>query len=209
MKWLKSNIVFSVLMAISFMATVPAHAQLSDSLKNELRKVSNTMYSEGNNNFVIVDLIIDRQITPGAHYNFIYKDGVVIINGRKLPKQLNERYADKLKNYVAASNQWSTTGLSWSSHGETLKDIFNAKSNFRKKDSGNRDLIRDPLVQMLADDKLIDTLSSYSIRYNTHGLFINHKLLSKQKAWKYIKFINESGFIPLKKAQLQFDQVVH
>ncbi len=72
-----------------------ANAQISDSLKTQLQRVSSEMCEEGNNNFIVVDAIIDGYISLRAKYSFVYKKDMILINDAPLMPSDYPRYSEK------------------------------------------------------------------------------------------------------------------
>lgn len=181
-----------------------AIGQISDSIKNELQMLSLKLYHEENSVFAILDAVIDNQIMLGAPYVFCYEDSVVTIDGKKLPPELQKTYLAKLRylDYIRSVRTGETNVRSHSFHtfgkGLTLDDIFNENAFIRK--------VRLPLQtespghfrQLLpefVESKLVDTTRPWSIRYNILGLFVNEIRVSDIDAVKYIRLINNEGFL--------------
>jgi hypothetical protein len=179
-----------------------SHGQLSDSLKNELKKVSAELYAQKNNNFMIVDAILDNQIRLGVHYEFRC-DSVVTINNKRLAPVLEKKYLDKLKQNQAPNNK--TTGYKMEGTA-TLKELFDPTSFFRMSIDRTPDfLIQKQLIPLLTEDLLLDTTTSYAVYYDIGGLYINNARLSNETAAKYIQLIHSLGFYARSKGDnLQF-----
>jgi hypothetical protein len=178
------------------MTTMPSYAQLSDSLKNELQKVSLNMYASKDRNFVIVDAIIDGFIQPNTRYNFSFKNGIVKIDNMQLYDVKNMVYANKIQNFFsrqhlgANNNSFSMTN----NVPLTLNDIFNPSSRFRTENKPLNPEIESKyrhIVNIFAADKLIDTSKYYVIKYDSKGLFINGKQIDDLTALKYIGLIHD------------------
>ena len=181
---------------ISLNNIAPVFGQNMDSLKNELQKVSLTMYKNHDRNFIIVDAIIDGFMQINAKtYSFSYANDVVIINNHKLDDVYNMIYVNKIKNFFSWSREGPGVGFSMTYNTPiTLVDIFNTSSYFRKQynpaSTETQEKYRQ-LVNMLASDKLIDTSRYYIIIYKPEGLFLNNKRLEDMFALKYLAFINK------------------
>ena len=201
------KIVFAVktkllLVAFFFLSAINSHAQLSDSLKKELKKISALMYEQKNDNFMIVDAILDNQIRLGVHYEFRC-DSIVAIDNKRLAPVLEKKYLDKLKQNQAANNK--TTGYKMAG-AVTLKELFDPTSFFRLSFYRSPDfLIQKQLIPLLTEGLLLDSTTSYSVYYDIGGLYINGARLSDETAAKYIQLIHSLGFYARSKGDiLQF-----
>jgi hypothetical protein len=195
---MKSKLFLMVLL----MNAVLTHAQLSDSLRNELKKVSDELYGQKNSNFMIVDAILDGQIKSDVHYAFSC-DSIVIINNKHLAPALEKRYIGKL-NQMGSPNSKTTR---FSREGTvTLKELFDSSSFFRQSFDRNPNfLIRKQLIPLLTEDLLLDTTTSYTVFYDSSGLYLNNVRLKDNTAAKYIQLIQSLGYYPhSKRDNLQF-----
>lgn len=174
---------------------------LSDSVKNKLKEVSSIMYRQRNENFVIVDAIIDGLVQLDSAYSCFYDKGDISINDKKLTGALKKKYTDKTRMmYDPNPNKSHSFSMSCSS-GVGLNEIFNAASSFRKPlpiFSFEKDDFQPyrPVVIELVKDRLVDTATKYTIRYNINGLFIDDIEVPKNKAERYKRLINTIGFAP-------------
>ena len=184
-----------------------AKARISDSLKHELQKISTEMFLAHNDNFIIVDALIDGYVVPGGKASIINKDSLLTINDEPIPDPRRGWYLDKIKAFYAAqqTEQDRIIGASTSSGFYVtilkinLADIVNRKSSFRtytpppqltraEVDKQQKDLAE--FRQMLATDKLIDTTQYYIVRYNILGFFVNEQRAEEHIAEKYIRYLN-------------------
>ena len=190
------------LVSLLFLNALHSHAQLSDSLKDELKKVSAELYAQKNDNFMIVDAILDNQIRLGVHYEFRC-DSIVAIDNKRLAPVLEKKYLDKLKQNQAANNK--STGYKMAG-AVTLKELFDPTSFFRLSFYRTPDfLIQKQLIPLLTEDLLLDTTTSYGVYYDIGGLYINGERLSDETAAKYVRLINSLGFYARSKGDiLQF-----
>ena len=173
---------------------VIVYSQVSDSFKNELQKVSLTMYECHDRNFVIVDAIIDGFIKPYDRYSFSYQNGIVIINNYRLDDVTNMVYSNKIKNFFSRNHMSTQNGFSMTNNATiSPKDIFNPSSRFRTENKPVNPAIQnkyDQITNMLIADKLIDTLLIYTIKYDPQGLYISNKKVDELIGFKYVTFIN-------------------
>ena len=206
-KLLKCTVLRIPLVAILFMiTTMPSYAQLSDSLKNELRKVSDEMSENGNQNFLIVDALADTFIHfYSGGYTFYYKHDIVIINYNPLDEPANTRYVNKIKKYLYPESPSSDNSTSMSTRlSITFNDVFNPSSTFRKGNNTNSRIMKiyqdRTVINMLVADNLLDTTKKYKVVYNESGLLINNNPLDIISAAKYMLYFNKEGFTPKEKA---------
>ena len=193
---------------IGLLCCCTVSARISDSLRQELSKVSAQLLQEKNNNFIIVDALLDNLVKLNSGYKAAYKDGMLHINDKELPAALKEKYLGKIQSVCSSG----ISSFSMSAMSLTLKEIFDPTSNFRtpfQLGTMQKPDIERPLTQMLVKDGVVDTTKDYSILYCQAGLFVNNKLLPADKSLKYIRFINMSGFIPkMPTDNLKFNRIV-
>ena len=182
-----------------------AATALNDSMKLELQRVSNIMYHDTDNNFIVVDAIIDGLIPLDEFYELGYKNGEVEINYAPLPTDKAVAYAKKISKFLVRNGSKDSSAFSMRCDGTKLADIFDTASTFRKTWVHDIHIAMDPnllfntkpILELLISDNVIDS-ANYDIVYNLHGLFINNIKLSSSKAAKYIKLINAQGYSPEK-----------
>lgn len=199
----------SGLTAVVLLFTVcpQSHAQLSDSLRSELKKVSQLMYQEGNPNYLDVDALCDGIIVPDTKYELSNANGITI-NNSPLPAWLKPAYEKKFRSFQRLADSSNVmTMISTSSNGLRLKDVFNENSTFRKRKmkapspaamvaaNPEADKALYTLVKMLKADKLIDDEDGYDVSYHADGLFVNNVKFSKRKAAKYVAAMKKDGYV--------------
>jgi hypothetical protein len=185
-----------------------AGKQLTGSVKNELRTLSNQMLSAHNDNFIILDAIVDGYVTIGGKASVIYENDIVTINDKQIPDPKKSWYVDKIRLFQSAQindkdkikgDAGATTRFYVIDLKVTLAEIFDTASSFRKnlaqhlpthEEVLKQEEDKAMLVGMLAADKLIDTSTDFTIRYNILGLFLNNVKVEEAVAAKFVKYIN-------------------
>jgi arsenate reductase-like glutaredoxin family protein len=102
------------------------------SLSDKLTEISNKMYQEGNEYFILVDAIKDGIINANEHYNFSYAKGDITFNQQQVDRSLRRAYEKKMTQFLEANGSGSGTMLSLRGDGIKMDDILNAKSSMRK-----------------------------------------------------------------------------
>jgi|GEM_PF-3032354 len=105
---------------------------LSDSMKHELMRVSDIMYRQGDNNFIVVDAIVDGLIPLGVYYKLSYKNSTITINDNDLPANLASSYNDKALRFIIHNGGDGTSSFSVRCDGAKLSDIFDPNSIMRQ-----------------------------------------------------------------------------
>ena len=203
---------------------IRSYSQNVDSLRKELQKVSLQLYKDHNRNFLIVDAILDGLIetNPNAFssttftsngkstsyidqpdeanqvfsYTFAYQDGAIKINGKYLDDVKNMIYKNKIAFFYSHGTDTMPPSFTLINLFLKLKEIFDPYSSFRKgRTLNNPNSFSDrTVVNMLVDDKLLDTSGNYVVVYTNQGLFVQNTWLSTMVATKYILYINDKGF---------------
>ncbi len=216
--------------------SLKSDGQNIDSIRKEMQKVSTQLYVEHKKNFLIIDAILDGMIKlnpktpsyqvsysnggasthtvppadePSFVYMFRYQDGKITINNKPLDDVANMVYANKIKNFFSHDDGGMPNSFTLSDYfGLRLKDIFMPYSSFRKGLTLDMGTFSDRnVVNMLVEDKLLDTTYDYTVIYSQEGLFINHIKVDEMPATKYTFYINQNGFSPSSpKDQLYIDK---
>jgi len=135
-------------------------------------------------------------------YMFVYQDGAIKINGKPLNDMENIIYRNKVNNFYSHGNDTVPNNFTITNYFLNLKDIFTPYSSFRKGQTSNTDQTLNnidafsdrSIVNMLVDDKLLDTSGEYLVMYTSQGLFVQNTRLPNEAATKYILYINSKGF---------------
>lgn len=204
---------------------IRSYCQNVDSLRKELQKVSLQLYKDHNRNFLIVDAILDGLIKMSPYafssttfscngkstsyidqpsepkqvfsYIFVYQDGAIKISDKPLNDVENMIYFNKIKFFYSHGNDALPHTFTLSNFFLDLKDIFDPSSSFRRGTTLPWGSCPDrTIINMLVEDKLLDTSTDYKVVYDIDGLFINNEMLGVMTATKYIFYINEHGFTP-------------
>jgi hypothetical protein len=210
----------SLLMAF-IMLPVVAMAQYT-SLDTKLATISDEMFANGNDNFIIVDAIRDGIIAPESTYNFTYLEGGFTFNQLALSKKFTTIYESKMKKFFDQFNNGHDYFLSIIGSKASMKDILNDESTFRKgnridkalqkaKTSENvptdtktytvntKTVSTDGIIKAMIEDGLIVNKHNYAVKWNMEGIHVNGKKLKGDVAEKYkTMFENQAGFKPTK-----------
>ncbi|MBS1773140.1 MAG: hypothetical protein JST82_09770 [Bacteroidetes bacterium] len=211
----------NLLLAV-MMLPLAAQAQYT-SLDNQLSAISDEMFANGNENFIIVDAIKDGVIEPEKTYSFMYTNGSFTFNQQALSKKLATGYEKKMKKYFDQFNNGHDFFISITGSKASMKDIFNEESTFRKTNRVNKELQQpkeiktaasnivthtidntkttstDGIVKAMIQDGLITNKNNYTVKWNLNGIFVNGKKLKGDMAEKYeTMFEAQAGFKPTK-----------
>src|ERR1700761_7364550 len=153
--------VFTMLILMTA-SSANATTGISDSIKTELRKVSEQLYKDGNQNFIITDAIIDGIILPGQYYKFTYRNEEIRIDDNEVPIPLRAGYLQKMKAFDAVKGSTVYNSMK-SCSGVTFAEIFDPNSSFRKETvytTANPHYKRvdsRPLIALMVKDNIIDS----------------------------------------------------
>jgi hypothetical protein len=185
-------------------------AQVSDSLKGELRRISTTLYHNGNDQYFIADAICDELLQPGTSYRIDYAHGYLCLNGKAVPEEYLRKYLSfYAENYRQVDCRRITRG------GAQLSELFD--SGFVAKKGGfyadfigiggqgnltmeQQNKIFKHLKSMMVEDKLIDTNFYYDVRFTQWALYINGGSVNSEEAVnpkiaaKYAAALKADGF---------------
>ena len=200
--------VTTILLAIglSSLFRYQSFAQVSDSMKTELRKISRTIYDEGNPNYLDIDAVCDDLVLPGQWYHLAYEDGLITINGKEIKVPLNRHYAEKMKYFVARCKNNVDTKFTTTSDGLKLNDVFDEHSVFRQRKLAEYKYYRNSaynkvrpapmakLVKWLVGENLVDTTRAYEIKYNKEGLWLNKKKQDNKTTARCAAMLKQEGF---------------
>jgi hypothetical protein len=208
--------VFSLLMAV-LLLPVMALAQYT-SLADKLTAISDEMYANGNDNFIIVDAVRDGIILPESTYSFMYLEGGFTFNHMALSKKFTAIYENKMKKFFDEFNNGHDFFISITGSKASMKDILNDESTFRKGNRINKELQKakptantntytintrtastDGIIKAMIEDRLITNKHNYTVKWNMAGIYVNGKKLKGDVAEKYnTMFENQAGFKPAK-----------
>ncbi len=195
-----------------------AGKQLTDSVRNELRTLSNKMLFAHNDNFIILDALVDGYVTIGGKASIVYENDIVTINDKQIPDPKKSWYVDKIRLFQSAQTNdkdklngdaGTTTRFYVINRKVTLAEIFDTASSFRKnvvpRLSTREEVLKQKqakvvLVDMLAADKLIDTSADFTIRYNILGFFLNNVKVDEAVGAKFVKYINATWLVVKEKS---------
>jgi hypothetical protein len=212
----KLSIILSSTLLLSVSINCFATPHMSDSLRYEIRKVSNIMYNSGNLNYIDADALCDGLIQPDKWYDIDYKDGKLTIYDAPIPEKYKAQYDAKLKLFLAAHHYGP---FSTKSDGVKLSSVFDATSTFRKRDlkvqtiaTGNLkhtqfNPIDNPwgteLTNMLAADHLLDTSKDYTFTFAddalvANGVTIDAKTVARYKnQLQHLGLVTDDGYMPV------------
>jgi|GEM_PF-3418924 len=174
-----------------------ARSTTSFDLHPELHRIADTMFKEGNPNFILAIALHEGVIKEGRNIGYSYKDGIVIIDGEKVAEPEQTIYAAKLKSFY---KQHSPSFKYHVTRGQDvrIKTLCNPRSPIRQarvpelRQPGGSSYLR-KVITMMAKDGLVDTTVKHTLKYNARGIFINGKKLTDEQAAKYEPIL-EKGF---------------
>lgn len=178
MKWF-----YKLLLVLLLSPAFHAFAQPSNlyDLNTTLDNISRQMEKERNSNFMIVQAYKDGLVKEGEPFSFMYQAGKVSLNNRELTGYEQQKYSQMYKNYLGKGRE---NGMySYETGGLKLEEILNPASGFRKSTAvsykqitkhnarGNR--VIKVIKREMERDGLMTSPDSYSIEYNSEGVFLN------------------------------------
>lgn len=98
-----------------------------------LADIEREMFNDSNDNYIVVDLLIDGVMKPGDKCNLHYDNGVMYFNDRKMVSKLQDKYVHRFKEFLAYTGQ-SQSISSWRMQMDpvTTEKILDPNSTFRK-----------------------------------------------------------------------------
>lgn len=204
------------LAAVLFLPVL-AQAQYTP-LSDKLATISDELFRNGNENYILVDAVKDGILVPGKQYNISILPGSITFNEKPLEQSANKVYEEKMKKFFEANNGGNTAVISLRGSKITMDEILDEHSTFRsrkvtfKPRNATQDLIEanvlngkrqteytDRIIKEMVKDKLVKDKDKLKIKWNMTGVYVNDKKLKGWLADKYnTMFEKETGFIPLK-----------
>ncbi len=181
-------------------------AQISAEQRTELRKLSHTMFLDGNPNYLELDAICDGLLQPNTHYKLGYtKGGSIMLNDAALPEDYSRHYGEKMKQFLERENATNISFSTLSDGVDLVKDlkptsefmtrrIFPRGVKVRMTEPGKDKGPMDAVVEDMAQKKMLKMTGAYEITYNASGLFLNNKKLSRKQTDYYAAILAREGF---------------
>ncbi len=186
----------------------------SNDLTEQLTKISEQLYEEGNTNYIVVDAVLDSVVTLPAKLEILYLENdqfFIHVNSKQieLTTEQTYKYATKLENLIARDNAGqSTTFSARIQQTVTIDDILNPQSWFRTTEP-EREFGRGlhapqwkKLLQHMVDDGLIDLNRKEDIVLQyavSSGIKVYGQPLTESNSNKYKKLFKELVFVDLDK----------
>ena len=166
------------------------------SLNEQLMTISEEMFRNGNENYIIVDAIRDGILQPEAPCNFSYLNESFTFNQFALSKKYAFTYEKKIKQFFENYNEGHDFAIFMNLSKVSMKDIMNAESTFRKnsrimdvKPAVNiptpKTTNTDGIIKAMLQDGLITNRKNYTVKWNMTGVYVNGKKLKGEAAEKY------------------------
>jgi len=171
--------------------------------KVRLTELSEELFKNGHQGFIIAELVNDGYIKKGEKYKVSYKNGRFSIEGKSLPADAIKTYEAKMAKFTAAHPSTATV---WWSVEDTYEatntaDEFNLKlgggtpSDYEKEQKEKeREANFWKFMQALHKDGLLDTNSYYLVEYKKDGLYVNAIRLTGNKERKYTEWLDALGY---------------
>lgn len=204
------------LMAAVLFLPVLAYAQYT-SLSDKLTAISDELFQNGNENYILVDAVKDGIIIPGHHYNFSYLGESITFDDKPLPQSLSKTYSEKLERFFKTNNGGNMALISLRGTKMKMDDILDEQSTFRKKKDtfhaggistheidqqaiGRKQTeYTDRIIKEMVKDKLVKDTDKLKIKWDMTGVYVNDKKLKGLIADKYnTMFEKAAGFTPKK-----------
>lgn len=181
----------AMMLTIGMLLFFNSRSLSQENLAKQLEEISRDMFNSGNDRYIVVDAIKDGLLQEGERYDFVFDKGILSLNGKKLSDEYNTFYTNKLKSFYKTTGQNVDSWSSTRGDGPSFKDIFDPKSNLRKRtimprhaETGKAHAI---VITELVKDGIIDTKSKLHLKYNDKGVFVNEKALSGKQLEKYTR----------------------
>ncbi|MBW7913765.1 MAG: hypothetical protein H3C54_08750 [Taibaiella sp.] len=175
--------------------------------KERLNEMSEELFRNGHQGFIIAELVKDGYIKKGEKYKVSYKNGKFSMEGKSLPADAIKTYEAKMGKFTAAHPSTATV---WWSVEDTYEatntaDEFNLKlgggtpSDYEKEQKEKeREANFWKFMQALHKDGLLDTNSYYLVEYKEDGLYVNAIKLTGGKAKRYTEWLHALGYTAAK-----------
>lgn len=171
--------------------------------QQRLKEMSEELFRNGHQGFIIAELVKDGYIKKGEKYKVSYKNGKFSMVGKSLPAEVIKTYEAKMAKFTAAHPSTATV---WWSVEDTYEatntaDEFNLKlgggtqSDYEKEQKEKeREANFWKFMQALHKDGLLDTNSYYLVEYKKDGLYVNAIKLTGSKERKYTEWLHALGY---------------
>ncbi len=175
--------------------------------QQRLKKLSEELFRDGHQGFIIAELVKDGYIKKGEKYKVTYKNGKFSMEGKSLPTDAIKTYEAKMTKFTAAHP--STATVWWSLEdtydATNTADEFNLKlgggtpSDYEKEQKEKeREANFWKFMQALHKDSFLDTNSYYLVEYKKDGLYVNAIKLTGSKEKKYTEWLHALGYTAAK-----------
>ncbi len=171
--------------------------------QQRLKELSEELFKNGHQGFIIAELVKDGYIKKGENYKVSYKNGRFTLEGKSLPVDVIKTYEAKMAKFTAAHPSTATVWWSLEDTYEATNtaDEFNIKlsghtpSDYeREQKEKERDENFKKLIQAMDKDGLLDIKSYYLVEYKKDGLYVNAIKLTGSKERKYTEWLHALGY---------------
>jgi hypothetical protein len=163
---------------------------------DQLTVISRMMFVDGNDQFILVDLLKDGFLKENEDFMIEFGKGGMTVNGKKLPGPVSARYL-KMIGEVRGQHSDDPAG-SMRGGGISMKEVLDTASRFRHREQyfpdtrGFRSIAGE-----LTEDGIADSGASVTITCSKAGVFINGRILATPLEEVYKRqIIRLSGFRP-------------
>jgi hypothetical protein len=104
-----------------------------------LADIEQEMFHNKNSSFIIIDLMIDGLKKPGDACAFMYKKGVVYLDGKKMQGKMQEKYANRMQEFYTNKGGKTPEMERISFSNVTANDILDPSSAFRRSSQNAMD----------------------------------------------------------------------
>lgn len=201
-----------LMLCVALLLTAKAGAQ-DATQKEKLTEITNELYAQKNDNFILVKAYNDGLIKEATRYDFRWEYDKVTLNEQILPEPKNSEYTELFRSYLLKKQGNDSSWLSLRGDGVKLTDIYNRESwiwRDRKPAENNttqapvpptpkahEKRVTDKLLAEIAKDKLADTTQHVKLEYNNKGITINDKPLAGKQLAKYKKMLQKEDVKPV------------
>ena len=175
---------------------------------DDLDSLSNLFLNVGDNEFLVIDAYHDGLIKDNT-YQFIYREGILQLNGKFLNEPYNTRYLAKLRAIESAMDEKPGSFVFTMGPGAPLGQqayvYLPPFDRYKQHENITKGYLQKPpisnikdslLVVALIKDKMIYSGQTVHIRYNKLGVWVNGIQLSNVKCRKYIPTLERLTNIP-------------
>lgn len=159
--------------------------------EEELDRAIHDMYENGNDRFIVVQMVKDGIISNGETYHLTFNDGKFEAKGEQLTTEQKTKYAQMLRTFKRHHKDTVSVFSSTRSHLDYAM-IVDTNERFRNNRFNitpvfsSMVLFTDSFINMMHEDGLLDTGYQYKINYSNDGLVVNNKPVTGKVADKYI-----------------------